>query len=100
PCASSSTSAQVSVSGSSTSPKTRKSQPARSRGYEGTSPTWSTGHFSVRYWPGGRRAGAYPASRTFRSALLRNTLATLEVDVRDDVTGRTASQGVRLRDRA
>src|SRR3989304_2546356 len=40
-------------------------------------PAWSTGHFSVRYWPGGRRAGAYPASMTFFSALLRNTASTL-----------------------
>ena len=63
--------------GVSTAPKTRKSQPARSLGYEGTSPACSTGHFSVRYWPGGSRAGSYPASCTFRSALLLNTVATL-----------------------
>ncbi len=46
----------------------------------GSSPAWSTGHFSVRYWPGGRRAGSYPASMTFRSALPRNTAATLVSD--------------------
>ena len=28
---------------------------------------------SVRYWPGGSRAGSYPASATFLSALERNT---------------------------
>src|SRR5437764_777092 len=37
----------------------------------GTSPACSTGHFSVRYWPGGRRAGSYPASRTLSSAFAR-----------------------------
>src|SRR5262245_2932230 len=41
------------------------------------SPACSTGHFSVRYCPGGSRAGSYPASATFRSALLLNTVATL-----------------------
>src|SRR5207244_7140754 len=37
----------------------------------GTLPAWSTGHFSVRYWPGGRRAGSYPAARTLSSAFER-----------------------------
>ena len=49
---------QVSVTGVSTSPETRKSQPSRSAGYVATEPAWSTGHFSVRYWPGGSRAGS------------------------------------------
>ena len=49
-------SSQVSVIGSSTSPKTLKSQVERS--VSGTEPACSTGHFSVRYCPGGRRAGS------------------------------------------
>ncbi len=49
-------SSQESVSSFSTSPKTRKVQVARST--LGIDPAWSTGHFSVRYWPGGRRAGS------------------------------------------
>ncbi len=49
---------QVSVSGVSTSPETVKSQPARSCVYFAAEPAWSTGHFSVRYWPGGSRAGS------------------------------------------
>jgi folate-binding protein YgfZ len=40
-------------------------------------PAWRTGHFSVRYWPGGSRAGSKPASRTFCSALDRNTIPRL-----------------------
>ena len=42
--------------GFSTSPQTRKSQVARST--FGTVPACSTGHFSVRYCPGGSRAGS------------------------------------------
>src|SRR3954463_3886843 len=38
-----------------------------------TSPAWRTGHFSVRYWPGGRRAGSYPALRTLSSAFERKS---------------------------
>src|SRR5215204_6481995 len=68
-------SSQLSVIGVSTSPKTRKSHVARS--VSGTEPACSTGHFSVRYWPGGRRAGSYPASATFFSALPLNTVPRL-----------------------
>src|SRR6186997_3113925 len=68
-------SSQLSVIGFSTSPKTRKSHVARS--VVGTEPAWRTGHFSVRYWPGGRRAGSYPASATFCSALDLNTIPRL-----------------------
>src|SRR5437868_7188278 len=39
----------------------------------GTLPAWSTGHFSVRYWPGGRRAGSNPAARTLSSAFERKS---------------------------
>ena len=39
-----------------------------------TAPACRTGHFSVRYCPAGSRAGSYPASRIFFSALLRNML--------------------------
>ncbi len=49
-------SSQVSRSGVSTSPETVKSQVARS--VCGTDPACSTGHFSVKYWPGGKRAGS------------------------------------------
>src|SRR5438128_7747017 len=49
----------------------RSRQVARSMA--GTSPACSTGHFSVRYWPGGRRAGSYPASRTLFSAFERKS---------------------------
>src|SRR5688500_1592746 len=66
---------QSSLSSRSTSPQTRKSQVARS--VCGTEPACSTGHFSVRYWPGGSRAGSYPASITFFSALDRNTVTTV-----------------------
>src|SRR5918996_5696791 len=59
----------------STEPKTRKSHVARS--VCGTEPACRTGHFSVRYWPGGSRLGSYPASATFRSALERNMRPTL-----------------------
>jgi folate-binding protein YgfZ len=55
---------------------TRKVQLSRVS-YRGTDPAWSTGHFSVKYWPGGRRAGSNPASATFFSALERNTLSSL-----------------------
>src|SRR5262249_16279923 len=61
--------------GFSTAPSTEKSHVARS--VAGIDPACSTGHLSVRYWPGGRRAGSYPASLTFRSALPRNTVPTL-----------------------
>src|SRR6187431_233664 len=61
--------------GFSTSPETKKSQVARS--VSGIEPACRTGHFSVRYWPGGSRAGSYPASTTFFSALLRNMPPTL-----------------------
>jgi hypothetical protein len=44
-------SSQVSRTGSSTSPETVKSHVDRS--VVGTVPAWSTGHLSVRYWPGG-----------------------------------------------
>src|SRR5213078_4542354 len=57
----------VRVTGSSTSPKTLKSQVARS--VCGTVPAWRTGHFSVRYWPGGSRAGSRPFSTSFFSKL-------------------------------
>src|SRR5262245_6322738 len=77
--------------GFSTSPETKKSQLARS--VFGIDPAWSTGHFSVRYCPGGRRAGSYPASTTFRSALPRNTAATLVV-----MPGTAARVGRRTRD--
>src|SRR5438128_12529928 len=49
----------------------RSRQVARST--VGTSPAWSTGHFSVRYWPGGKRAGSYPAARTLSSAFERKS---------------------------
>ncbi len=61
--------------GLSTSPDTKRSHVARS--VSGIDPACRTGHFSVRYWPGGSRPGSYPASITFFSALLRNTLPTL-----------------------
>ena len=96
-CGSAANACQSSSSGVSTSPHTRKLQPARSGGYSATSPAWSTGHFSVRYWPGGRRAGSYPASTTFRSALLLNTLGTLVVD--DALDGTDCSTASRLRRR-
>ena len=57
----------VSIRGGSTSPDTARLHVARST--SGTEPACSTGHFSVRYWPGGRRAGSYPASATLASAL-------------------------------
>ncbi len=63
-------SSHESVIGLSTSPKTRRSHVARS--VCGTVPACSTGHFSVRYWPGGSRSGSYPASSTFRIARERN----------------------------
>src|SRR5215208_4820942 len=47
-------SSHVSSTSFSTSPKTRNVQVARS--VRGTVPAWRTGHFSVRYCPGGRRA--------------------------------------------
>jgi folate-binding protein YgfZ len=67
----------VSFRGRWTSPETVKVQVARST--FGTDPAWRTGHFSVRYWPGGRRAGSYPASATLASAfdLNRGTLPRL-----------------------
>src|SRR5207247_642105 len=66
---------QESSSSFSTSPKTRNVHVARST--SGTEPACSTGHFSVRYCPGGSRAGSYPASSTFRSALDLNTASSL-----------------------
>src|SRR5207253_3546979 len=74
-CGSSLSSSSVSRNGSSTSPSTLKSQVARS--ISSTEPACSTGHFSVRYCPGGSRAGSYPASSTFRSALDLNTASSL-----------------------
>src|SRR5829696_1076941 len=68
-------SSQVSSSSFSTSPKIRSVHVARS--VCGTEPACSTGHFSVRYCPGGRRAGSYPASATFFSALPLNTVPRL-----------------------
>src|SRR5262245_43337272 len=70
-------SSQLSAIGFSTSPKTLKSQDARS--VSGTPPACRTGHLSVRYCPGGSRAGSYPASATFFSArdLKSATLPTL-----------------------
>src|SRR3954452_4322919 len=68
-------SSQPSSSSFSTSPKTRNVHVARS--VCGTEPACSTGHFSVRYWPGGRRAGSYPSSCTLRSAFDLNTLSSL-----------------------
>src|SRR6185437_12409319 len=62
---------QSSSSSSSTSPCTRSDHV--SRFVSGTDPACSTGHLSVRYWPGGRRPASKPASRTFFSALARNT---------------------------
>src|SRR5437879_3430076 len=62
-------SSHVSVTGRSTSPKTRKSHVARA--VSGTEPAWSTGHLSVRYWPGGRREGSSPRSTSFSSAFDR-----------------------------
>lgn len=56
----------------------------------GTLPGVEHGHFSVRYWPGGRRAGSKPVSRTFFSALERNTVPRL-FSVRS-VTGKRASR--------
>jgi hypothetical protein len=49
-------SSHVSVSSFSTSPQMRRSHVARS--VRGTVPACSTGHFSVKYWPGGSRAGS------------------------------------------
>ena len=49
-------SSHESRSGLSTSPETKKSHVARS--LSGTEPACRTGHFSVRYWPGGSRAGS------------------------------------------
>src|SRR5215204_3632936 len=68
-------SSHESETGFSTSPDTSNVQVARS--VEGTEPACRTGHFSVRYWPGGSRAGSYPASSTFFSALDRNTVSTV-----------------------
>src|SRR5688572_17895291 len=68
-------SSQLRRSSFSTSPVTVKSQVARS--VSGIVPACRTGHFSVRYWPGGSRAGSYPASITFFSALDRNTVSTV-----------------------
>src|SRR5829696_6773934 len=68
-------SSQLNSSSFSTSPKTRNVHVARS--VRGTEPACSTGHFSVRYWPGGRRAGSYPSSCTLRSAFDLNTLSSL-----------------------
>src|SRR5215210_6132176 len=68
-------SSHVSSSSFSTSPKTRNVQVARS--VCGTEPAWRTGHFSVRYCPGGSRAGSYPSSCTLRSAFDLNTLSSL-----------------------
>src|SRR5205823_2690262 len=64
-------SSQLSCSSLPTWPKTRRSQVARS--VDGKEPACNTGHFSVRYWPGGRRAGSKPASWTFCSALERKS---------------------------
>src|SRR4249919_2197714 len=72
---SASSSAHESRIGFSTSPETKKSHVVRS--VRGMELAWSTGHLSVRYWPGGGRVGPYPASITFRSALPGNTGATL-----------------------
>src|SRR5580765_6025345 len=72
----------VRVRGCSTSPDTVKAQVARST--FGTEPAWRTGHFSVRYWPGGRRAASYPALRTLSSAFERKSgmgMHTKRVDV-------------------
>ncbi len=55
---SSASSSHVSVTGVSTSPHTLKSQPSSPGEYDATSPAWSTGHLSVRYWPGGSRPGS------------------------------------------
>jgi hypothetical protein len=49
-------SAHVSSSSCSTSPVTRNVHVARST--SGTLPACSTGHLSVRYWPGGSLAGS------------------------------------------
>src|SRR5437764_10565159 len=76
-CGSACSSSYVSVRGASTSPPILKSHVARS--VCGTEPACSTGHFSVRYWPGGSRLGSYPASTTFFSALdlKRGTISRL-----------------------
>jgi hypothetical protein len=60
-------SSQESVIGFSTSPKILRSHVARS--VFGKVPAWRTGHFSVRYWPGGRRAGVV-AGCSFLGSLL------------------------------
>ena len=54
-CGSAISSSHESFSSFSTSPKTVRSQVARS--YFGFGPTVRTGKRSVRYWPGGTRAG-------------------------------------------
>ncbi len=64
-------SSKVSVISFSTSPHTRRSHAARST--FGTSPACSTGHFSVRYCPGGSLAGSKPAARTLSSAFERKS---------------------------
>ena len=73
-------SSQESEMGFSTSPETSNVQVARS--VDGREPACRTGHFSVRYWPGGSRAGSYPASSTFFSALDRNTVSTVTSEMR------------------
>src|SRR4051794_6665937 len=63
-CGSAISSSQLSRTGLSTSPKTLKSQPARS--YFGFGPTVRTGKRSVRYWPGGTRLSSIPSSLAWR----------------------------------
>src|SRR4051794_26604900 len=58
-CGSAISSSQESCSSSSTWPKSWKSQVERSIG--GLGPTVRTGKRSVRYWPGGTRAGSMPS---------------------------------------
>src|SRR5438309_2661620 len=58
---SASTSSHDSVWGSVTRPPMRRPHCERSS-YSGTLPAWSTGKRSVKYWPGGRRAGSTPRS--------------------------------------
>ena len=64
-------SSKPSVTGCSTSPLSSSVHVAMSTC--GTWPAWRTGHFSVKYWPGGRRAGSNPAARTLSSAFDRKS---------------------------
>ena len=77
----------------------RRSPRSRDR-CSGSSPACRTGHFSVRYWPGGRRAGSYPAAMTLRSALTPEHGATLVSHARTAIRVASTPPGLRRRARA